>query len=179
MDEDTALYIEYGKTGNPGLFRQLWDKHKKPVLNTILRITDSSRTEAEDLLQEVFMKVIENRKKFEPKARFSTWLYRLSVNRSFNAVRDRKKTVEADETLEDPNQTRVVDALVAKERQQVLQTAMTQLNERQRGALVLREFEDKSYGEIAEIMESSVEAVESLLFHARTRLRQLLKGREL
>lgn len=90
-------------------------------------------------------------------------------------MRDRKNNVAADETLEDTKQAPALDTLVQKEQQIRVRAALGQLNERQRAALVLREFEDKSYAEIAEIMESSIEAVESLLFHARTRLRQLIR----
>ena len=175
MDEDTGTYLEYGKTGDPALFRMLWDKYKMPVLGTLFRVLHSSREEAEDLLQEVFIKVMEERQKFVARAKFSTWLYRIALNRAFNAVRNRKETVPADETLEDANQDHALNSLVAVEKQTLLKEALGRLNARQRAALVLKEFEEKTYLEIAEIMDCSLEAVESLLFHARTRLRQLLK----
>jgi RNA polymerase sigma-70 factor (ECF subfamily) len=176
-DQDTDLYIRYGENSDPALFRTLWDKYKGAVLTTIMRITLLQKDEAEDILQEVFIKVMDERAKFTPKAKFGTWLYRMAVNRSYNAVRDRKVQVELDDHLPDDQSRLALDRLVENERAIVLKTALLELNERQRAALTLREFQDKSYAEIAEIMEVSIDAVESLLFHARTKLKSVLKGR--
>jgi len=177
MDKDTGIYLEYGQTGNPALFRKLYDEYKVRVLNTMMRIGSLSLPEAEDLLQEVFMKVIQERGRFTPRAKFSTWLYRIATNRAFNAVRDRKPTVAMDESLEDEHAQGALDLLVTGENRELVKKGLERLNERSRAALVLREYEEKSYSEIAEIMECSVEAVESLLFHGRSRLREWLKGR--
>ncbi|MBL8025716.1 MAG: sigma-70 family RNA polymerase sigma factor [Fibrobacteres bacterium] len=177
QDQDTDLYIKYGETGDPKLFRALWDKYKGAVLTTIMRITLLPKEGAEDILQEVFIKVMDERGRFTPKAKFGTWLYRMAVNRSYNAVRDKKEQVEIDDRLPDEKADYALDRLVDKERAIVLKKALGELNERQRAALTLREFQEKSYAEIAEIMEVSLDAVESLLFHARTKLKSILKGR--
>jgi len=177
QDEDTALYIRYGKNSDPALFRALWDKYKGVVLSTIMRITLLPKDEAEDILQEVFIKVMDERNRFTPKAKFGTWLYRMAVNRSYNAVRDRKVQVEIDEHQPDNQSILALDRLVETERVLILEKALLNLNERQRAALTLREFQEKSYAEIAEIMEVSIDTVESLLFHARTKLKSVLKGR--
>jgi RNA polymerase sigma-70 factor (ECF subfamily) len=177
LDQDTGIYISYGETGDPKLFRLLWDKYKGAVLTTIMRITLLPKERAEDILQDVFTKVMDERAKFTPKAKFGTWLYRLSVNRSFNAVRDKKEQVKIDDHFPDEKADYALDRLVEKERSVLLTKALGELNERQRAALTLREFQDKSYAEIADIMEVSLDAVESLLFHARTKLKTVLKGR--
>jgi len=175
MDEDTKTYLEYGRTGHPGLFRKLYDKYKVMLLTTVRHIAGVSRTEAEDLLQEVFMKVIEQRNRFQTKARFSTWLYKIAINRAYNAVRDRKQTVAVDEALVDNGQELPLTRLLKDEQAEMVRSALGGLNERQRTALVLKEYENKSYTEISDIMAVSESAVESLLFHARDRLRTLLR----
>ena len=178
-DVDTQTYIEYGKTGNPLLFRRLLDKYKDPVLSTVMRVTLFPKNAAEDIVQEIFIKVIEQRERFTPTAKFSTWLYRLVVNRSYNAVRDKKHTIEFDEEAVSEDTTSALDSLVKRDRARAVRLALLELNERQRAALTLREYEEKTYAEIAQIMDTSVDAVESLIFHARTRLKTLLKGRSL
>jgi len=179
QDKDTDLYVAYGKSGDPAMFRILWDNWKRPILTLVRRVAAVSRAEAEDMTQEVFMTVIKERTRFKPEAKFSTWLYRIAVNRALNRIRDRKEIVSADDTLPDTHEPRPDAAAEASELSNTLSNTLALLPDRQRAAVVLREYEGKSYSEIADALQASEEAVESLLFHARSKLRTLLKGRTL
>ncbi|MGB3340443.1 MAG: RNA polymerase sigma factor [bacterium] len=168
--------------GDERAFEQLMQKYEQAVFNTIYRYT-GVRDDVEDLAQEIFVKVWKNAKKFKGKSKFSTWLYRITVNHcldyrsrhkqtpvSLDQIVDKGKVPESLQISEDYDQKRKV-ALVRK--------ALSELPERQRIALVLAQYEGLSYKEIADAMKISVSSVESLIFRARrtlrTRLTELMK----
>jgi len=146
--------------------------------------------EAEDLAQEVFLRVYRNRKKYRPKAKFSTWLFTIANNLALNAIRDRqRRPVLPLEVRESgplgprPTETTVTSrdsppahGLQHQELADVIRGALDGLNERQRVAIVLNKFEDMNYAEIAEVMDLSTKAVKSLLSRARMKLREALQG---
>src|SRR5262245_59087547 len=146
--------------------------------------------EAEDLAQEVFLRVYRIRKKYRPKAKFSTWLFTIANNLALNALRDRKRRpvlpLEVRETRPlGPRPTEAAAAardappahgLQQQELAAVIRGALDDLNERQRVAIVLNKFEDMNYAEIAEVMGLTTKAVKSLLSRARTKLRESLQG---
>jgi RNA polymerase sigma-70 factor (ECF subfamily) len=144
---------------------------------------------AEDLAQEVFLRVYRVRKKYRPRAKFSTWLYTIANNVALNALRDRQRKPAVALNLRDsgPLGPRPAEQLVRDREDQpvehmqqqelagIVREALNQLNERQRLAVVLNKFEDMSYDDIAEVMGLSMKAVKSLLCRARDNLREALK----
>jgi len=145
---------------------------------------------AEELVQEVFLRVFRSRKSYEPTAKFTTWIYRIANNVASNSVRDRSKRKEyqvgsstspstTDVGIEHialaasgAMPTRIVDGI---ERAEVVRQAVSALGERQRVALLLSRFENMSYQEIADTMGLTVKAVKSLLSRARVNLKTLLQ----
>ncbi len=149
----------------------------------------ASTEEAEDLAQEVFLRVYRGRKKYHPRSKFSTWLFTIANNLAYNALRNRKRKPEVRLNLRDsgPLGPRPAEKIVAdggnlpvqnmqeRELAQIVHVALEGLNERQRVAVVLNKFEDMNYAEIAEIMGLSTKGVKSLLCRARENLRLALK----
>ena len=167
-------------------FRNLYGRYQGKVFGLVYRYIGNQGV-AEDLVQEIFLKVYRSAGKFRPKAKFSTWLYKLVANHCLNYqryVRARPSgSITDSETEERRNHssTQAVDpvdpetALYEKERRSAVRKAVDSLPERQRMAVVLQRFEGLSYGEIAEVMDCSVKAVESLLQRAMEELRDSLK----
>lgn len=151
-----------------------------------------SADEAEDLAQEVFLRVYRNRKKYTPKAKLSTWLFTIANNLALNALRDKKRRpalpLETGESTTGSMGIRAHKAtapgrdeppahnLQQQELANVIRTALDGLNERQRVAIVLNKFEDMNYTDIAEVMGLTSKAVKSLLSRARAKLREALQG---
>ncbi len=150
----------------------------------------SNQQAAEDLAQEVFLRVYRARKSYQPTAKFSTWLYRIANNVANNAVRDRNRRREVNLNPMTANQSTAVGleqlvmaasesvptrSLDKKERAAMVQQAVLALGERQRIALILSRFEGLSYQEIADTMNLSVKAVKSLLSRARVNLKTYLE----
>ena len=156
----------------------------------ILQHLIGSEAAAEDLAQDVFLRVWRARKSYQPSARFATWLFHIAHNVASNAVRDRKRRKEFQVANPDPNQSAVfsidqmamastgampIRKLDKVERADMVRLAVEALNDRQRMALLLCKFEGLSYQEIADTMELSVQAVKSLLSRARVNLKILLE----
>jgi len=159
-------------------------------LVTVMHHLVGNAEEGEDLAQEVFLRVYRTRKKYHPKAKFSTWLFTIANNLAMNILRDRQRkfTVPLDVRDSGPLGPRPAEQLVhdkagqPRQRLQhqelagVVKVALETLNERQRIAVVLNKFEDMNYADIADVMGMSTKAVKSLLSRARENLRQALKG---
>ena len=156
------------------------------VLNHIVGNAD----EAEDLAQETFLRVYRTRKKYRPKAKFSTWLFTIANNLALNALRDRQRRPvlplevresgplgpRPAENLAPTRDQPPAHNLQQQELADVIRAALDGLNERQRVAIVLNKFEDMNYAEIAEVMGLTTKAVKSLLSRARGKLREALQG---
>ncbi len=146
--------------------------------------------EAEDLAQEVFLRVYRVRKKYRPRAKFSTWLFTIANNLALNALRDRRRRpvvpLEVREsgplggtpagTAGPTRDAPPAHNLQQEELAAVIRTALDGLNERQRVAIVLNKFEDMNYADIADVMGLTGKAVKSLLSRARAKLREALQG---
>ncbi len=173
FDADAGLAAATA-AGDADAFERLVRKYERPVLSTIYRYV-GDRAAAEDLAQEVFLKVWRRAKSFKGKSSFSTWLYRIAVNQclNFRKKRARVKTVPLDESLvaDDPGAEERLDADV---RAVAIRAAVDELPGRQRMALILSKFEGRPYREIAEIMKTSTSSVESLIFRARRALKEKL-----
>jgi RNA polymerase sigma-70 factor (ECF subfamily) len=174
--EDTdAKMIKKVAEGDEVAFEQMVKKYEHRVLNTIYRYIGKS-DEAEDIAQEVFIKVWSHAKSFKGKSKFSTWLYRIVVNQCLNyRFKYKERLTSLDEIMEHgktPDSLKV--EIGDEEMSKIVRRAIDDLPERQRIALVLSKFEGKSYKEIAQIMGVSLSAVESLIFRARGSLKKKL-----
>lgn len=173
-DRDKEL-LEKIVEGDEVAFEQIVKKYERRVLNTVYRYVGKSQ-EAEDIAQEVFIKVWRHAKSFKGKSKFSTWLYRIVVNQCLN-YRDKHKEKPAslDEIME---YGRTPDSLKVEigdeEKPKIVRRVIDELPKRQRMALVLSRFEGKSYSEIAQIMGVSLSSVESLIFRAKGSLKKKL-----
>lgn len=162
----------------------------QPRLRRVLRHIVGSDVVAEDLVQDVFLRVWRARKSYLPAAKFSTWVFHIAHNVASNSLRDRKRRREFQAPQGDAGGSAVFSLdqmamastgampilkLDKSERAQMVRVAVEALNERQRMALLLCKFEGLSYQEIAETMDLSVQAVKSLLSRARVNLKALLE----
>jgi RNA polymerase sigma-70 factor (ECF subfamily) len=171
-------------TGDHGAFRTLVERHQNAVIGTVAKMLGSPN-DAEDIAQQVFLRIWRHASKYRPDAKFTTYLFTITRNLVFNETRrrGRKKEVSADEREENSHQTieaspdRQPDAeLLHAELQAAVDAAIAALPESQRMAVVLRRYEQLSYEEIAAVLELSVSAVKSLLFRARSSLKESLAG---
>ena len=171
--------------GDDSAFEILVNRHQVSILNLIYRFI-GDRTQAKDLAQEVFIRVWQSAKSYEPKAKFTTWLYRITANLCFNELKsarrrrwfqfhrsneDNEGSIE--ETFSDGSPT-AEDLLLEKERSRQISDALQSLPDNQRMALVLKRYDDLTYAEIAQIIGCSVSAVESLLVRAKKTLQKKL-----
>jgi RNA polymerase sigma-70 factor (ECF subfamily) len=187
-DPDIRLMLRV-RDDDDAAFAELVERFQQRLVAVMHHLVGSIH-EAEDLAQEVFLRVYRIRKKYRPKAKFSTWLFTIANNLALNALRDRKRrpTLPLEVRESHPSnpglgQPAAPDlgetpsaGLRHKELTEVIRHALDGLNERQRVAIVLNKFEDMNYAEIAEVMGLSTKAVKSLLSRARTRLREALQG---
>jgi RNA polymerase sigma-70 factor (ECF subfamily) len=169
--------------GDTAAFEQLIGRHQALVAGTIARMLGSN-ADVEDIAQQVFIRVWKSAARYVARAKFTTWLLKITRNLVFNEMRRAKRhphlpvqiEPEAEEMPLRDEATATPDAtLLQNELQEAIETAITLLPETQRMALVLRRYEELSYDEIAEVLDLSVPAVKSLLFRARTELRERLK----
>jgi RNA polymerase sigma-70 factor (ECF subfamily) len=164
MDE-TEL-IRAIQSGDQKAFRLLVEKYQRVVVNTCFGIVHN-QTDAEDIGQDVFLEVFRSAVRFRGDAQLSTWLYRIATNRSLNFVRKNREITE--NHSDQPDQK-----LTNQQRSEVLHQAIDRLPEKQRIAFVLNKYEDLTYQQIAEVMETSLPSVESLLHRAKKSLQEQL-----
>jgi RNA polymerase sigma-70 factor, ECF subfamily len=185
QDEDVRLMLEF-KAGRAEAFEELVHRNTPKVHALVLRFL-GDQGQVEDLTQEVFLRVYRTADRYQPSAKFTTWLYRIAANLSFNVLRSRKKmqvrqlrTVETDDSesfSEDVTDERHLpphQRMDHEELRQKIAAAIQELPENQRVAIVLNKYEEKSYEEIAEFLDCSTMAVKSLLSRARTNLKGTL-----
>jgi RNA polymerase sigma-70 factor (ECF subfamily) len=173
-DDADAHTIKLVARGDELAFEQLVQKYQQAIFNTIYRYI-GNQDDVQDLAQEIFIKVWRNAGKFKGRSKFSTWLYRIVVNHCINYRRKNKRRhVSLDELTEKgkiPRAFKVEPDWEQRRKVELVRRAVDELPDRQRMALILAQFEEKSYKEIAEIMKISLSAVESLIFRARSALR--------
>jgi RNA polymerase sigma-70 factor, ECF subfamily len=188
LDPDVRLMLEV-RDGSAPAFEELVVRYQARLVRVLEHLV-GRRELAEDLAQEVFLRVYRNRQKYEPAAKFATWLFTIANNAASNALRDRSRRPEV--TLagseSGPLGVRPLDRLAQAsssgmptrqidkaELRDIVRMAMESLSERQRMAVMLNKFEGMSYADIAKSMELSPQAVKSLLSRAREHLRQMLE----
>jgi RNA polymerase sigma-70 factor (ECF subfamily) len=185
--DDAAIMLEL-KAGNMAGFDFLIQKYRKPIINFMYRMTRNQAI-AEELAQEVFLRVYRSRETYRAEARFSTWLYRIATNLGVNQARDTRhersaSTVYLDEADSDTGTTPdvadstpdVESKLLRDERMAAIREHVMALPERQRMAVLMHKYEGMDYSQIGEVLKLSESATKSLLFRAYQTLREKLKG---
>jgi len=159
------------------VFEELVNTYQSMVVNLCYNMT-GSHEDAEDLAQDVFIKVWEKASKFRGESSLQTWIYRVAINTSLNFTRKRKFNTffESIESIFEStgNQDNPQKRLESIEQENQVQSAIQTLPENQRIALTLKTFKDHSYAEISEIMDISISSVESLIFRAKKNLKKKL-----
>lgn len=168
-----AFLIREAAAGNAGAFSELVRLHRMQVLRTAYGVLGST-DEAEDVAQEVFIKVWNSLPGYTPQGSFSSWLYRVTVNAAIDALRRKHREVPLDEPYADPGEKPEEGALRKAETLRV-RAAIRTLPEGSRTALVLREYEQLSYKEIADILNIPIGTVMSRLNYARQALKKQLE----
>ncbi|HEX4637877.1 MAG TPA: sigma-70 family RNA polymerase sigma factor [Chthoniobacterales bacterium] len=181
--EDIRLMHLAGQ-GDVAAFEKLVERHQTLVAGTVARMLGSN-SDVEDIAQQVFIRVWKSAGRYVAKAKFTTWLLKITRNLVFNEMRRAKRhphvpvqiEPDAEEIPLKDEQTSAPDAAFLEgELQSAIEKAIGELPDTQRMALVLRRYEELSYEEIAEVLDLSVPAVKSLLFRARTELRERLRN---
>jgi len=183
-DADLMLRV---KDGDDAAFEYLAEKYRRPMLGFMYRVTRNTHI-AEELAQEVFLRVYRARATYNAEAKFSTWLYRIASNLSVNYLRDTKHerpemAVSLDEPDEETGTTldladksmNVEQQMLRRERLQAIKRHVQALPERQRNAVLMHKYQGMDYRQIAEILNISESATKSLLFRAYETLRERLK----
>jgi RNA polymerase sigma-70 factor, ECF subfamily len=184
---DVQLMLDV-KAGDELSFELLLRKYRTPVINFLYRMVRDSAA-AEDLAQEVFLRVYRARQEYAPSAKFTTWMFRIATNLALNALRDNRYR-QLEISIDQPVQTNeseqpaleVADStptaeqqLVARTRTEMIRSAINVLPEKQRAAVLLHKYQELDYSEIAKILGCSESALKSLLFRAYETLRVQLQ----
>jgi RNA polymerase sigma-70 factor (ECF subfamily) len=183
-DADVMLRV---KTGDNSAFEYLVQKYRRAMVSFMFRMAHNSAA-AEDLAQEVFLRVYRSRQSYEASAKFTTWLYRIATNLAVNHARDTRherpdKVVSLDEKDEETGQSLDVpdkslsaeENIVRRERMSAIRQRVQALPERQRVAVLMHKYQQMDYKQISEVLKLSESATKSLLFRAYETLREQLK----
>jgi RNA polymerase sigma-70 factor (ECF subfamily) len=175
------------KAGDQGSFDYLVQKYRRPMVSFMYRMARNTAA-AEDLAQEVFLRVYRSRESYEASAKFTTWLYRIATNLAVNHARDtRHERPEVMVSLDEPNEESgttlelpdgnltAEQNLVRRERMLAIRSKVEALPERQRLAVIMHKYQQMDYKQIAEVLKLSESATKSLLFRAYETLREHLK----
>ena len=177
--ELTALTAQ----GDTNAFEERVELHQSSVIGTVAKMLGSAN-DAHDIAQQVFVRVWKASGKYQPTAKFTTWLFTITRNLVFNESRKRQRRSEVsieeredDYHLEEKDNSTIApdESLLTIELEVAIDKAIEELPENQRLAVVLRRYEELPYEEIGEVLDISVSAVKSLLFRARTQLKENLQ----
>lgn len=181
--DDVALMLRV-KNGDLEAFEILVERHQHSVVGTAAHML-GGHGDAEDIGQQVFIRVWKSASRYEPSAKFTTWLMTITRNLVFNEMRRLQRSrlvpmeVENDETpprqYADTETASPGDEMVNSELQTAVNEAIGALPENQRTAIVLRRYENMPYEEIAKVLRTSIPAVKSILFRARAELKERLR----
>jgi len=190
IDGDTELFLKV-KKGDDQAFKKLYQKYYQKTLNLIFRFIPDQQY-AEDIAQDVFLRAYSGAKSFSPRAKFSTWLHKITVNRCFSYHRKLKREKEKYSSESDLHLTGAAANPVTienhptslsppnghalqKELYEAIQSALDKLPPDQKMAFILSQYEGLSYKEVARASGNSEKAVERQIYHARQKLKKLLK----
>jgi RNA polymerase sigma-70 factor, ECF subfamily len=182
---DVQLMLDV-KAGDEQSFALLLHRYRTPLVNFLYRMV-RNREQAEDLAQEVFIRVYRARADYVPSAKFTTWLFRIATNLALNSVRDTRHqrmeisldapvTVDSEDGDERPvdvaeKNPNIEEHLVQEAQRDMIRHAIDKLPEKQRAAVLLHKYQELDYGEISKILQCSESALKSLLFRAYETLR--------
>jgi RNA polymerase sigma-70 factor, ECF subfamily len=184
---DVQLMLDV-KSGDDSSFELLLRKYRTPVVNFLYRMVRDTAA-AEDLAQEVFLRVYRARGQYLPTAKFTTWMFRIATNLALNSLRDgryRQMEISIDQTAGDRSadgesdapamqvadrQASIESELIQRDRAELIRRAVDSLPEKQRAAVLLHKYEEMDYDQIANILGCSESALKSLLFRAYETLR--------
>jgi RNA polymerase sigma-70 factor (ECF subfamily) len=182
LDYDAELMLRV-RDGDGASFGVLLEKHRSAVVHFLYRMVQNSAV-AEELAQEVFLRVYRSRGTYEPTAKFTTWLFRIATHLALNALRDNKHErlqQRMDDDSSDVPVRQVSDTRPSVEQRMVYQAkldevrqAIAALPEKQRAAVLMHKYEEMEYSQIAKVLNCSESAVKSLLFRAYEALRARL-----
>src|SRR5438876_2556440 len=177
-DAEDVRLMRLVSQGDTSAFEELVERHQALVAGTVARMLGSN-SDVEDIAQQVFIRVWKSASRYVPRAKFTTWLLKITRNLVFNELRRTKRRAQvpleseasADEPALKDERNQAPDAsLLEVELRKAIEEAIMHLPETQRMAMVLRRYEQLSYEQIAEVLDLSVPAVKSVLFRARTEL---------
>jgi RNA polymerase sigma-70 factor (ECF subfamily) len=182
LDYDAELMLRV-KDGDGASFGVLLDKHRSSVVHFLYRMVQNHAV-AEELAQDVFLRVYRSRSTYEPTAKFTTWLFRIATHLALNALRDGKNE-RLQEHLDDDSsdmpvrqvsdhRPSVEQSMVHRARLDEVRQAIKALPEKQRAAVLMHKYEEMEYSQIATVLSCSESAVKSLLFRAYETLRARL-----
>jgi RNA polymerase sigma-70 factor, ECF subfamily len=185
-DSDAAVMLR-AKVGDQAAFDYLVQKYRRAMVSFMYRMARNSAV-AEDLAQEVFLRVYRSRESYEASAKFTTWLYRIATNLAVNHARDtRHERPEMQVSLDEPDEdtgttielpdrsVNAEQAIVIRERMMAIRQKVEALPEQQKLAVLMHKYQQMDYKQIAEVLKKSESATKSLLFRAYETLREQLK----
>jgi RNA polymerase sigma-70 factor (ECF subfamily) len=185
FDADAQLMLRF-KKGDAKAFDLLFVRHTRAVVNFAYRFV-RDRQAAEELAQEIFLRVYEGAGGYQVQAKFTTWLYRIATNVCLNEVRKPRfkalhqplspeRPQDSDLFFRSPEGSGGPDKILERQAiSQALRQALSQIPDKQRTAFILNKYQEFSYAEVAEIMKTSEKAVKSLIHRAREALAERLK----
>ena len=175
-DPDIQLMLNFAD-GDDSAFNQIMSKYKGMVIGITYRYFNNIYR-AEDIAQEVFLRIYLSKKKYKPKSKLSTWIFRITANLCLNSIRSEKHEITNLDTI-DSNTTAIIEPdvienLEKEELNKEVSRALSTLPERQRMAVILSKYDGLSYQEISEILDCSISAVDSILQRAKQTLKKQL-----
>jgi RNA polymerase sigma-70 factor (ECF subfamily) len=180
LERDAQLMLRV-KEGDDASFAALLERYRAPVIHFIYRMVQSQHI-AEELAQDVFLRVYRARKGYEPNAKFTTWLFRIATHIALNAIRD-GRSERGVESMDDadaqrgelPDRRRTIEqAMLEDARLAEVRRAVQALPAKQRAAVLMHKYQELDYAQIARVLGCSESAVKSLLFRAYETLRRKL-----
>ena len=182
LERDAELMLRV-REGDSTCYTVLLEKHRGPVIHFIYRMVQNQAI-AEELAQEVFLRVYRSRETYEPTAKFTTWLFRIASHMALNWIRDGKNE-RSQESLDEESSEgvarQVADRRPSTEQSMVKQAKMSEVRKaiealpaKQRAAVLMHKYDEMEYAQIAGVLECSESAVKSLLFRAYETLRARL-----
>jgi RNA polymerase sigma-70 factor (ECF subfamily) len=182
LERDAELMLRV-REGDTESFTLLLERHRSPVIHFLYRMVQNQSV-AEELAQEVFLRVYRSRANYEPTAKFTTWLFRIASHLALNWIRDRRHE-RGQESLDQETQDGMVrqvsdrgasaeQVMVRESKFEEIRRAIQSLPEKQKAAVLMHKYEEMEYSQIAAVLECSESAVKSLLFRAYESLRARL-----
>jgi RNA polymerase sigma-70 factor (ECF subfamily) len=181
-DAEDVRLMRLVSAGDTAAFEELVERHQALVVGTVARMLGNN-SEVEDIAQQVFIRVWKSAGRYVARAKFTTWLLKITRNLVFNELRRSKRRAQVplqtdpegnDLPLREENVPTPDAAALENELRKAIDSAIAQLPEIQRMAVILRRYQEMSYEQIAAVLDLSVPAVKSVLFRARTELRERL-----